>query len=343
MRTLRSGPKTSDDAKRPDGATDAQQSHKKTPDIESPHSAFQYGQLAPGSPPELRKGTTETLNDTSFAEGSPASQPKKSDIHHSSDQSSIGSNLQSYTASQTGMKNLFTCNIVNPQSGQSCGRVFEDQRTLTRHQGASVHHPEKQKFKCSLCAKEYVFATGLEKHIRDKHGDDEYPYVSDKAGDENDSEFSISGSDETEGDWDIRMSEKPDASSKTRKSEVNQRSVRSRRYQHLQPRLPLHGDSMIHPSDSHGNGVEGPSEMNAQNALASNQPLQDSTKTVLVCKLPNPKTGKVCNRIFKSAKAKWARNTLKTHQNGVASSLFSSLSERVRLLFSLRFGVFSPN
>lgn len=186
-----------------------------------------------------------------------------------------------------------------------------------------------------------MFQTGLGKHMRDKHkanldihpsdearGEEDSNFFvndNDKDEDENDLDFFIDDNDEEEDDWDREVSGKRDASSKIQADEVDQRSLRSRRRQNLDPGLPLHGDPKKSPSSnnptvaasgSHKNDFRGLAENHAQNGLSSNQPLQSSTKTILVCKLVNPKTGTVCNRVISSSKADKARSSLKRHQNG---------------------------
>lgn len=72
---------------------------------------------------------------------------------------------------------------------------------ITAHtNGASFHRPEKEKFKCTRCPKEYVFQTGLRKHTRDKHRYDQDSYASDEAGNKDDANYLTSDDNEEEDD-----------------------------------------------------------------------------------------------------------------------------------------------
>ena len=232
------------------------------------------------------------------------------------------SNSEPVVSSQDIVQTVFTCEIVSPQTGLPCGKSCKSQIGLTRHQAASIHRPEKRQFQCPRCSKEYVFKTGLRKHMRDKHGYDLDPCTNDEAeeengsdycpskndgeengsdycpsendGEENGSDYCTSENDEEEYDLGQPKSDKPSASSNAQT--VGTDPPRTR-----------------HSNDS---TVSRPPETNVLNVRSSKRPTLDSAKAVLTCKMLNPRTGKPCNQIFLSAHLKWAKATLKKHQDG---------------------------
>ena len=221
-------------------------------------------------------------------------------------QRSVENNPQAFSSSQEITTSAFEREIVDSETDPPsdtvfhrpekpkykcslCSKEYVRQGSLQTHIRNLHSHdrPEKTKYKCDLCSKEYVYQGSLKTHIRKLHSFDQSFKIDDETRSESHISDNQADQDEKEGDEEEEYKEEEDEEEEEEEEEEEDDSFAQM--------SKMHDISSETWTSEVGHGSEH-SHHQTQSARSSKQSHQSSTPHVIICKLINLKTGKICNQ-----------------------------------------------